>query len=98
MLNVYIQQSVDNGANWDDLVNFSNLTGISTAEVESASVPVYPENAAGEVHVQTNGTLAASTVRQMVLARRFRARWLVAGAGGSSWTFQVVALPRMVGR
>src|SRR5262245_35028062 len=72
-LDVYLQQSFDGGANWDDLVHFAQVTGTATEGVQIASLPVGHDDTAGELHTRQDGALPAGTVRATMLGRQFRA-------------------------
>ncbi len=91
-LDVYVQQSLD-GTNFDDIAHFAQVTGATGAQAQSASLPAGKLESVGELHTWRDGTLAAGSVADFVLGRRFRARWVIAGAG-ASFTFGVAAYPR----
>ena len=92
-LAVFVQQSWD-GVNYDDVAAFALLSGAAPPQVRQASFPARRPDAAPELHTQTDAALPAASLRDVPLARQFRAKWSVAGGGGSVWTFQVVAVPR----
>ena len=92
-LDVYLQQSFDGGANWDDLVHFAQLTGTATEGLQIASMPVSRDDTVGELHARQDGALAAGTVRATMVGRQFRAKWVIAG-GSAGFTFGVFAAPR----
>jgi hypothetical protein len=88
-LDVIVQQSLD-GANWDDLVHFLTVGSAGPIQVQSATFPRRERDAGPEVHVWTDGTLAAGSVvsGSRAVGRRFRAVWTL---GSGAWTFQVLA-------
>jgi hypothetical protein len=90
---VYVQQSLDGGVNWDDVWASEAILGTAAGGVLFyASGPVWDSDAAGEVHVQADGSLGPLTWRGTVLGRLFRVRWTI--AGGGTFSFQVLAIPR----
>jgi hypothetical protein len=91
-LDVFVQQSLD-GVNYDDLVHFTQVPGTSGEQIQSASLPVGRTDAAGEIHAWRDAALPAGYVADIVLGRRFRIRWTIAGAG-ASFTFGVAVYPR----
>ena len=91
-LDVYVQQTLDGGHNWDDLVHFTACAAGGTL-AEAASFPVRVSEGGGELHALRDATLGAATVAVTVLGRTFRVKWTVSGGAGT-YSFQVLAVPR----
>src|SRR5262249_54569293 len=91
-LTVWVQQSLDGGYNWDDLVGFSG-TGVFTDGVQYASLPVRVSGGGGEVHAQEDASLSEGTARATVVGRTFRVVWTFVGTSINA-SFQVLAIPR----
>lgn len=92
-LNVYLQQSIDDGTNWDDVASFTQVLGNGGVLAHIASILRAGGLSAGEMHQATDATLAAGTIRAQISARKFRIKWTIAGAT-PNFTFQVIAMPR----
>lgn len=90
-LDVYVQQVLD-GTNFDDVVHFAQVAGGGAAQGQGASFAVRRADAAPEVHTWQDQALGAASVRDVVLGRKFRVAFVI--AGGGSWTFAVYAWPR----
>jgi hypothetical protein len=92
-LDVWIQQSVDGGVNWADLLHFAQVNaGASGTDFQLASLPVRVSEGAGEMHLGLDAATAAGTIVATVMGREFRVKWTISAG---SWDFQVLA--RLVG-
>src|SRR5205085_9259949 len=86
------QQSWDQ-TNWDDGAHYSQVVGTVGSAAYVATLPTRRRDVAAEMHQMQDAALAAGTVRDTVLARRFRAKWEI--AGGGTFNFEVWAAPRL---
>lgn len=91
-LDVWVQQTWDL-ANWDDVAHYTQVLGTVGSAVYVASLPTRRPDVAAELHQMQDAALAAGSVRDTVLARRFRAKWEI--AGGGTFNFEVWAAPRL---
>src|SRR5688572_29118535 len=91
-LDVYVQQSLDGSANWDDLAHFTAVAAGGTS-AQAASFPGRVSEGPGELHELRDGILGGATLAVTVLGRNFRVKWTVSGGAGS-YSFQVLAVPR----
>lgn len=92
-LNVYIQESFDEGTTWHDRVSFTQKIGTDAAAKEYAVIncEVAPETERG---APTDATLAAASVLQGPVCPYIRAKWVIVNAGGvdQSFTFAITML------
>lgn len=90
-LDVYIQQSPDNGTNWDDFVHFTQVLGNGGVKQFIAEWSAFP-SAESELHAKADGSLAAG-VLQGPVSETWRVKWVVVDAGtvNVSFTFAVKA-------
>ena len=68
-LNVRIQDSIDRGATWHDIVSFTQITTVDTTHRAAVSAYVVPNPAEGAI---ADGTLAAGSVQQGPFGGFFR--------------------------
>src|SRR5438067_826684 len=91
-LDVWVQQTWDL-VNWDDVAHYTQVVGTVGSAAYVASLPTRRRDVAAEMHQMQDAALAAGSVRDMVLARRFRVKWEI--AGGGTFNFEVWAAPRL---
>jgi len=84
LLDVYIQRRLPNG-DWDDVVAFTQQAGTGSAATLVADV--YADPVASDERAVTDGTLAAGTVRKVLIGDAFRVKWVVTDAGTDDATF-----------
>lgn len=88
-LDVYVQQSPDEGTSWDDFVHFTQVLGNGGAKkiVGEWSGFIAPES---EMHALADATIAVG-VLQGPKAAKWRVKWVIVDAGGgvASFTFSV---------
>lgn len=91
-LDVWVQTTVDDGTEWDDIAHFTQMGGTGTRYVNISTI------AAGGTtdHAKGDAAMAANTVRQGPIGSRLRAKWTIAGAG-ASFTFSVKGVANGVG-
>lgn len=93
-LDVWVQQSVDGGHNWDDVLAFITWSsGGDQHYHQVGSLPVRERDAAGEVHAAKDGSLSSGSTAAAVLGRTLRVRWSISGVD-PSFSFQVLAYLR----
>jgi len=86
-LNVYIQESFDEGTTWNDRVSFTQKIGTDAAAKEYAVIncEVAPETERG---APADASLAAASVLQGPVCPYIRAKWvIVEGVGGGTVSF-----------
>ena len=83
--NVYIQSSVDAGTNWDDFISFTQVLGNggTLRHIVAWITGITP----AAMHLNTDATLAAGTIRLGPVGAHWRVKWVIVGTG--SFTFSV---------
>lgn len=82
-LQIYIEDSVDGGTTWDDLVSFNVYAFAAGATTQRAVVQGAIATTRTQCAAQAIETLAAGTVRQGPFGDRIRVREKVSGVSGS---------------
>ncbi len=77
-VNVYVQQSWDDGTTWDDLVSFTQITNAAVADGNWIAQINQPATASAADRVATDGTLAAHSVQVMPWADDIRVKCVLA--------------------
>jgi hypothetical protein len=94
LLDVYIQESPDNGTTWNDRIHFSQITGVTAAVKYKALINCESEPEV-EVAAISDGVLAAGTVNQGPLCSPLRVKYVITPdadpISDQSFTFSVVA-------
>jgi hypothetical protein len=85
-LDVYIQQKIKD--NWDDLIHFTQVLGNGGAKVEIASLN-FNEDVTADFHNPADATMAAATLRKGPITGILRAKYVIAGGAGKSFTFDI---------
>ena len=75
-LDIYIQESPDEGTTWNDIVHFAQISGTAPAAKTLAKIncEVAPETELGAV---ADASLGASSVLQGPIAPYIRSKWVV---------------------
>jgi len=78
-INIYVQTSLDKGATWRDVCNFSFTTSAAIREFNiSALTPVT------SIYTPTDGTITANTCKDGIIGDRWRAKVVVVGTYATS--------------
>lgn len=82
-VNIYLQDSWDGGATWDDVVSSAQLTLGGSTGTQRYVVQARIATTATQGSAVSNGALTAASARQGPFGDRIRIRETVAGASGS---------------
>lgn len=82
-VNIYIQDSVDGGTTWDDVVSFAQLTLGGGTQTQRACVQGAIATSRAGTAAQQTQALAANSIRQGPFGDRFKVVEVVAGPSGS---------------
>lgn len=86
----WIQTSYDQGATWNDIMNFA-FTTASATKVSAVNAYIAPAAQAG---AQTDATLADNTIIQGLIGDRIRVKYTTTGTYGGSTTASIYAIAK----
>jgi hypothetical protein len=89
-LDVYIQDSIDDGTTWDDVVHFTQQLGNGTDAEKSLAIVSKNISPESELHTPQDAGMGVG-VRQGPIGPRVRVKWVIADSGtdNASFTFGV---------
>lgn len=91
-LSIYIDASLDNGANWYNVVRFTTITGTMSAPRNYMAVTRTEPSAAGS-YEEVSDDLAAAAAPRHFIGNRFRIRATTVDADGdAAWTVSLSIL------